>query len=106
MSPVPVERIDVLAARTRWLERYRRSIAVPLGFVLWFVIAGQLSLLFGGDGINMLSLVVSVMPAVVCWWLVETMFAWMMATWEFEHDKLARDLGLPQARLLRPRRKK
>lgn len=105
MSPAPVERIDVLAARTRWLERNKRLIAIPAAMVLWFVIAGRLSLLFGGDGINGLSLVVSVMPAVVCWWVIETVFAWMMAAWEFEHDKLARDLGLPQARLLRPRRK-
>jgi len=96
----------VLAARTRWLERYRRLIAIPASLILWVATASHLSLLFGGDGVNALSLTVSVMPAVVCWWLIETVFAWMMAAWEFEHDKLARDLGLPVARLLRPRRKK
>ena len=101
MSPAPVERMDVLAARTRWLERHRRVIAIPVAIVLWFAIASQLSLLFGGDGISAVSLVVSVMPAVVCWWLIETAFAWMMAAWEVEHDKLGRSLGLPQARLLR-----
>lgn len=105
MSPAPAERIDVLAARTRWLERNRRVIAIPAALILWVAIASQLSMLFGGDGVNWLSLVVSVMPAVVCWWLIEIVFAWMMAAWEVEHDKLARDLGLPVARLLRPRKK-
>jgi len=101
MAPASPERIDVLKRRVRWLERYRRALSIVSAAAIWFVLSRELSAVFGGDWPGVLSSIAGAMFAIAAWWIVEAGFAWVMAFWETEHDRLSRDRGLPRAELLR-----
>lgn len=100
----PVERVDILARRVRWLDRYRRLVSLPLALLAWVLISRELSVLFGGEWPSVIAFAVSALFAAAAWWVIEIAFAWMIAMWETEYDRLSRDRGLPRA-ILRRRRK-
>lgn len=101
MAPPPAERIDVLAVRVRWLDRRRHAVSIALAVVLWLFLAHELAIWFGATSWNVISVVVGAMFAAVGWWVIEAFFAGVIAMWETEYDRLARDQGLPRAELLR-----
>lgn len=103
MAPTPAERIDVLGRRVRWLDRYRRVLSVLFAIAMWIVISRELAAMFGGEWPNPISMIVSILGAIGVWWLIEVVFAWTIALWETEHDRLTRERGLPRAELLRDR---
>jgi hypothetical protein len=101
MRRTAAPRIDVLARRVRWLDRYRRVLSMLIATVVWFVLMYELDLLIG-SGWPGLALPVFLAAATV-WWIVEVAFAWAIALWETEHDRLMRGAGLPVARIVRHR---
>jgi hypothetical protein len=111
MSDVPagVERIELLASRVRWLDRYRRAIAIVLAVVLGVGTSHQLGERLGADWPQFHSVLMALFVGVIGWWLIEVALAWLTAVWETEYDRLTRERGLPRAELLsrrpgRPRR--
>ncbi len=87
------ERIEQLADRVRWLDRYRRTLGVGAG------VAGApfISLGLSDDWprVHMYALVVTM--GFVVWLITEVVLACVTAAWETECDQLMRDRGLPRA---------
>jgi membrane protein YdbS with pleckstrin-like domain len=105
MAAAPADRIETLAKRVRWLDRYRRLLSIPLAVVAWIAISRELAALFGTDWPSVVPGACAALFAAAAWWIIEIGFAWTIALWETEHDKLSRDRGLPRAELL-PRRRR
>lgn len=106
MQSPPADRIDVLARRVRWLDRYRRALSVPFAIGIWIIVSRYIAGLFEGDWPGVIPGAAAMLFAVTAWWILEIAFAWTIALWETEHDKLSRDRGLPRAQLVRSRRRK
>jgi hypothetical protein len=94
---LPVPRVELLAARVRWLDRNRRFAALyaaaliaPL-LMVW--VAGTFSVEWPEMNVTLLALAVSV----IVWWVVEVGLVGVTALWETEHDRLLRTRGLPRA---------
>jgi hypothetical protein len=96
-------RVDQLAARVRWLDRYRRWIAVSAAMLIAPVLIAQVAGVLGADWPQIHATVLSVMLGVIVWWVIEVGLVYVTALWETEHDRLLRDRGLPRAVLRRPR---
>ena len=106
MGAAPADRMETLAKRVRWLDRYRRILSISLAVVAWIVISRELAALFGAEWPSVVPGAVGALFAAAAWWIIEIVFAWTIALWETEHDKLSRDRGLPRAELLPARRRK
>jgi hypothetical protein len=104
-APVDHDRIQQLARRVRWLDRYRRGIAVVTAMIAVVILMEQLADVLGADWPRFHSTVLAVMLAVIGWWMIEVGLAWITAMWETECDRLIRDRGLPRAELLPERRR-
>ena len=89
------ERLDQLAARVRWLDRYRRLVAIGVALILAPLLLAELvdayPQWFRGA--------VYVSGGAIVWWLAETVLAAATALFETEAEQLARDRGLPRATL-------
>jgi hypothetical protein len=96
-------RIDQLAARVRWLDRYRRILAISAAALVAPILIAQVAEVLGGDWPQIHATVLSGMLAVITWWVIEVGLVYFMALWETEHDGLIRNRGLPRAVLLRRR---
>ena len=110
LEGVKRDRVELLARRVLWLDRYRRVLAV-----LAAIIASPLLIAWLADdftarwpafhdarevaGDTVLA-IVGCAIAVVTWWIAEVTFAWLAASWETEHAQLVRDRGLPKAELI------
>ena len=96
-----MHRIDVLARRVRWLDRYRRTLAILTSVVATPLLVYQFLLAVGLDWPKAHVMMLGIMLAIITWWLTEVALAWLAAVWETEHDRLSTSLGLPVARLVR-----
>jgi len=95
-----MSREELLGRRVRWLDRYRRTIAVTLALAFGPVCFLQLGRWLGSQWPGAHSILLSVCASALAWWVIEVALAWQAAVWETEHDRLLRDRGLPPARLL------
>ena len=96
-------RVDQLAARVRWLDRYRRCMAIAAAALVAPVLIAQVAGVLGADWPRIHATVLSVMLGVIVWWVIEVGLVYVTALWETEHDRLLRDRGLPRAILRRSR---
>jgi DMSO/TMAO reductase YedYZ heme-binding membrane subunit len=108
MSDVPPRpllrtRVDALAARVRWLDRYRRAVAILAAAVIAPLLLAQVADVLGADWPEMHATLLSLMVGVIAWWIIEVGLVYVTALWETEHDRLLRDRGLPRAILYRRR---
>ncbi len=91
------ERLSLLDARVRWLDRYRRVVGIGAGIalapIIWFSLAP------GWPRVHAGALVVAL--GVAAWWIAEVVLAWFTAMWETEANEIARDKGLPRATIVR-----
>ena len=101
----PADRLDVLARRVRWFDRYRRALSIVIAIAVWVVVSRKLSAYFDVKWPNVLAGIVSALVAMLAWAFIEAGFAWVLALWETEHDRISRDRGLPRASLLRRRKR-
>ena len=97
-------RIQRLAARVHWCDRYRRRIAIAVALIVAPIAIARLDSALAHDWRWLHAVVLGAMLASVIWWVVEVGFAWLAALWETEYDRLIRDRGLPLARLIRRRK--
>ena len=98
-----VDRIEVLADRVRWLDRYRRLIAIFCAAVSAPIVMYKLTAFLGSDWPGFHVTALTVLVATITWWVVEVWLAWMTAVYETECDRLMRDRSLPRAELVRRR---
>ena len=101
--PLFQQRVDQLAARVRWLDRYRRIVAISAATMIAPILIAQVAAVLGADWPQIRATVLSVMLGVIVWWIIEVGLVYVTALWETEHDRLVRDRGIPRAVLLRPR---
>jgi hypothetical protein len=94
------DRADVLVRRVRWLDRYRRTIAVISALTLVAIMVFASDWLLGSDWPVFHARLLSILVGVITWWLVEVALAWVTALWETEADRLLRDRGLPPMRVV------
>lgn len=99
----PRKRVDTLAARVRWLDRYRRWLALSAAAIAAPLLIAQVGELLGAEWPQFHATLLSLMLGVIVWWVVEVCLVYVTAVWETEHDRLVRDRGLPRA-ILRPSR--
>ncbi len=95
------DRAEVLVRRVRWLDRYRRWIAVAAAVVLAGTMAFATSWILGRDWPVFHARLLAIMVGVIAWWLIEVGLAWITALWETEADQLLRDRGLPPMRVVK-----
>lgn len=98
-------RMQRLAARVRWSDRLRRPIAILLAVVLAPTLVLEFRAATGGGWPLTAALFPMLVGGGVIWWSLEAGVALVTALWETEYDRLGRTLGLPVARLVRPRRR-
>lgn len=96
-----VDRIEVLAARVRWLDRYRRLVAVACAAVVAPIVLYRLTSFLGSEWPQFHATALTGFAAVITWWIVEVWLAWITAVYETRCDRLMRDRGLPRAQLVR-----
>src|SRR5215510_5269511 len=96
-------RVDQLAARVRWLDRYRRILAISAATMIAPILIAHVAAVLGADWPQIHATVLSVMLGVIVWWIIEVGLVYVTALWETEHDRLVRDRGLPRAILRKPR---
>jgi hypothetical protein len=92
-------RLAQLALRVRWLDRYRRALAIVAAFVLVPVLGARVFAWLGDGWPGTHVLLFTSLFTVVAWWTIEVALAWLTAVWETEHDRMLRDRGLPRAEL-------
>ena len=97
------QRVDQLAARVRWLDRYRRILAISAASIVAPILIAQVAEVLGADWPQIHATVLSVMLGVIVWWIIEVGLVYVTALWETEHDRLVRERGLPRAILRKPR---
>jgi hypothetical protein len=97
-------RVDRLAARVRWLDRYRRVVAIVAAAIVAPILIARVATALGAEWPQLHGNVLSVMLGVLVWWVIEVCLIYATALWETEHDGLLRDRGLPCATLRKPRR--
>jgi len=96
-------RVDQLAARVRWLDRYRRFMAISGAALIAPILIAQVAGVLGAEWPQIHATVLSLMLGVIVWWVFEVGLAYLTALWETEHDRLLRERGLPRAIVLRSR---
>lgn len=97
------DRIDVLARRVRWLDRYRRLVAIACAIIAAPLVMYRLTVVLGADWPQFHVTALTVLAASVTWWIVEVWLAWITAVYETQCDRLMRDRSLPRAELVRRR---
>jgi hypothetical protein len=95
------ERIDVLSRRVRWLERYRRLVALACALALSPLIYVRLETFLGADWPGVHTTALTGVGTVLAWWTIEVALAWITAIYETEHYRLLGERFLPRAQLLR-----
>lgn len=93
----------MLADRVRWLDRYRRMLALTVAALFTPFMLAQIADVLGADWPRMHATLLSVMLGVIVWWIVEVGLVYVTALWETEHEQLVRERGLPRAVLRRAR---
>jgi polyferredoxin len=94
------DRAEVLARRVRWLDRYRRRIAITAAVTLALTMMFATSWVLGAEWPVFHARLLAGMVGVIAWWLVEVALAWITALWETQADRLLRDRGLPPMRVV------
>jgi hypothetical protein len=93
-------RTTTLGRRVRWLDRYRRTVAVVLAFGIAPLVVFEISELLGDEWPGFHAAMLAVLVSFMSWWVVEVVLAWFTAVWETEYDRLLRERGLPRARVI------
>jgi polyferredoxin len=101
---LPDERAHRLAERVRWLDRYRRRLALLAATIIAPFLVIQVGDVLGAEWPEMHGTLLSLMLGVIAWWVIEVGLIYLTALWEAEHDRLVRDHALPRAIIHKTRR--
>jgi hypothetical protein len=94
-------REEQLGRRVRWLDRYRRSIAVTCALVFGPYCFVEMGRLLGSQWPEAHLWLLTICASMITWWVVEVALAWQTAVWETQYDRLRGERGLPAARVVR-----
>jgi len=94
------ERMVMLAGRVRWLDRYRRVVAISVAGLAAPAMMAVLDQVLGTEWPETHATLLVLMLGVMLWWFVEVALVWITAVWETEYDRLVRDRGMPPARVV------
>src|ERR1043165_6449293 len=97
LRPLSSQRVDQLAARVRWLDRYRRILAISAATMIAPILIAQVAAVLGADWPHIHATILSVMLGVIVWWVIEVGLVYVTALWENEQDRLLRARALPRA---------
>jgi len=101
MDEVPTDaRTISLGRRVRWLDRYRRTVAVALAIVSTPFVIFEITELLGDDWPGFHATALAMLLSFFAWWMIEVALAWVTAVWETEYDRRLRDRGLPRAQVI------
>jgi hypothetical protein len=89
---------EVLARRVRWLDRWRRCIAIGVAAVFAVFLTLALDELLEADRPEVHIVLFALVISAPVWWLVEAALAWLTAVWEV---RAARTDPLPRAEIHR-----
>ena len=95
-----MSREELLGRRVRWLDRYRRAIAIGFALAAGPFCLVELSRMLGSQWPEAHMWLLTICACTLTWWVVEVALAWQTALWETEYDRLRGDCGLPPARLI------
>ena len=90
-------RIQRLARRVGWLDRYRRILAIACAVVISPLLISHLAEVLGVDWPRLHTTALSTMLGFFVWCAIEVGLVWLTALWETEWAQLTRDRGLPRA---------
>jgi len=96
--------IQTLNRRVRWLDRYRRMLALAAAAVIAPILISRLADALGADWPQLHATVLSAMLGLLVWCTIEVGLVWVTAIWETQCERLARSTRLPRAELLQRRR--
>jgi hypothetical protein len=88
----------------RWLDRYRRILALVAATIIAPLLIAQVGEVLGAEWPEMHATLLSLMLGVIVWWIFEVGLIYVTALWEAEHDRLVRDHGVPRAVVHKARR--
>jgi hypothetical protein len=97
-------RLDSLARRVQWADRYRHLLAFLVAAAITPVLVARLSEAVDLDW-RSVQIILGTMIGTVVWLAVEVIFATLVAAWELRHERLAARAvvtrRLPTARIVR-----
>ncbi len=99
-SEASPQRIQNLAARVRWLDKWRHAIALVVSIAVAVLLARRMQHALGDDFPRAYAKTVAVALGSAAWAMLELVCAGLAAMWETEHDLALRDRGLPRAVLV------
>jgi hypothetical protein len=101
MDELPTDARTVsLGRRVRWLDRYRRTVAIAAALALSPFVIFEISDLLGNDWPGAHAVMLATLLSVMSWWTIEVSLAWVTAVWETEYDQRVRDRGMPRAQVI------
>ncbi len=92
------EREDVLDRRVRWLDRWRRVLAVGVGALIAVLLGRELAEVMDTE-LRSVTIGVTLTIGLVSWLVFEVALASVTALWESELDRLLDLRGMPRAEL-------
>src|SRR5262245_35948237 len=75
------QRVDQLAARVRWLDRYRRILAICAATMIAPILIARVAAVLGADWPQIHATVLSIMLGVIVWWIIEVGLVYVTALW-------------------------
>jgi hypothetical protein len=99
------DRMKSLGGRVRWLDRYRRAVAIAVALIAVPTVVYMTGAMKSSWPLILASLP-SLMLGVVVWWGVEVALASLTAVWETEFEQLVDERGLPRAQLRNAKRRR
>ena len=106
--PRDASRVEVLARRVGWLDRYRRWLAIAITLVVCPLLLlrthAGLAEFVTTEWPRLHAMLVTTVVFVTLWMIIETALAWLTAVWETDCVHLMREHRVPPARLLRRRK--
>ena len=85
--PVTYQRVEQLAARVLWLDRYRRMLAISSAAIVAPILIARVAEVLGAEWPQIHATVLSVMLGVIVWWIIEVGLVYLTARWETEHEQ-------------------
>lgn len=102
----PPGRAGQLSRRVRWLDRYRRILAIGTAIAVTTFVIVTLADAFGPAWPQFHAVMLGLVIGFFAWIALEVSFAWLTALWETEAVLLVRDRGLPLAVVHNPKTRK
>jgi hypothetical protein len=100
------DRVDILAKRLTWVDRYHTAVALGFGLIAWVALTRVIARWFDADWLSIGPLIAGAVCARAAWEIIDIGADWFITRWKSEHDELVGVRDIAPARVLRSRRKR